>query len=142
MEVGIGLGFGVRVLQLVERGDEGLGDVAPAIRAKASGDFGCAGCHLFTLHRTRFDGAHDGLLNFAKGKASVTDEVFDNLRMFFSGCVFNSAGNVDAPGAKGEDGLAHIAWMEAAGDDDAHRSGLGRENLFGVIPVEGFAGAP
>jgi hypothetical protein len=40
MEIGIGLGLGVRVLQLVERGDEGLGNVAPADAeaARARGD--------------------------------------------------------------------------------------------------------
>src|SRR5579872_4389335 len=49
MEVGVGLGLGVRTLQFVERSDQGLGDISSAIKAEASGDCGCAGCHRFRV---------------------------------------------------------------------------------------------
>ena len=47
--IGIGLGFGVCMLQLVERGDERLGDVTSTVGAEASGNLGCAGCHGFRV---------------------------------------------------------------------------------------------
>ena len=50
VEIGIGLGLGVGVLQLVERGDERLGNVAAAVGAETSGDgLGGAGCHALHL---------------------------------------------------------------------------------------------
>ena len=57
------------------------------------------------------------------------------------GARFDAAGNIDAPGAKGEDGLADVAGMETAGEDDAQFSGFGGENIFGARPVEGSAGS-
>ena len=61
--------------------------------------------------------------------------------MFFAGSGFDAAGNVDAPGAEGEDGLADVSGMETSGENDAEFSGFSRENFSGARPVDGSAGS-
>ena len=86
VEIGVSLGLGIGVLQLVERGDEGLGNVAAAVGAEASCDaIGHSGCHDSTLHRAHSSGEHGRRLDFEEGEASRADEVVEEFRVFFAG---------------------------------------------------------
>ena len=58
--------------------------------------------------------------------------------MFSAGSGFDAAGNVDAPGAEGEDGFADISWMETAGENDAGFSGFSRRELLWRAPSPRF----